>query len=368
MARATRGEPRERAPTTARRRSLARIRPGTAPGTLPAPEPGGTAVRRIAVITYTRDGVTETEGKTLDEALAAAGPGVQWINVDAPDATALQQLGARFGLHPLALEDVLSTPQRPKVERYADHYFIVLHMLRCTTPGLADIDDEQVSVFFGRDWVITIQERTGGDVFDPVREAIRKARGRVRDAGADYLAYLLVDAVVDAYFPVLESVSDLVEGLESETLDARARTLASIQATRRNVLALRRAIWPTREAIGVLQREDTTIIVPETRVFLRDTQDHAVQALELVESFRELLAGMMDVYLSVQSQRLNEVMKVLTVVGTLFIPLTFIASIYGMNFDFMPELKWRLGYPFALAVMAATAGGMVLYFRRKGWW
>jgi magnesium transporter len=353
---------------SSRRRSLARIRPGSTPGTLPPPEPGTTTPRRIGVIAYTHDAVTETEGKTLEEALAAAGPGVRWINVDGADAPVLQRLGAHFKLHPLALEDVLTGPQRPKVERYTDHYFMILRMLRCTTPGQVDIDDEQVSVFFGRDWVITVQERPGGDVFGPVRDAIRQARGRVREAGADYLAYLLLDAVVDGYFPVLEAVSDRVEALEAETLAPSPPTLQALQHTRHTVLALRRAIWPTREAIGVLQREESPLISAETRVFLRDSHDHSVQALELVEAFREMLAGMMDVYLSVQNQRLNEVMKVLTVIATLFIPLTFIASIYGMNFEHMPELHWRWGYGWALGLMAVTAGGLLFYFRRKGWW
>lgn len=363
-----RGEARQRATTTSRRRHLPRIVPGTPPGTLRAPEPGAAAAKRVRVIAYTHDAVTETEGKTLDEALAAAGPGVRWINVDGADAPLLRELGARFKLHALALEDVLTGPQRPKVEHYADHYFMVLRMLRSTAPGQADIDDEQVGVFFGHDWVITVQERPGADVFDPVRQAIRQGRGRVREAGADYLAYLLLDAVVDALFPVLEAVSDRVEALESETLGAAPRTLQALQHTRHAVLGLRRAIWPTREAIGVLQREDNPLISAETRVFLRDIHDHAVQALELVEAFREMLAGMMDVYLSVQNQRLNEVMKVLTVIATLFIPLTFIASIYGMNFEHMPELHWRFGYVYAFGLMAITALGMLVYFRRKGWW
>jgi magnesium transporter len=338
------------------------------PGTLPPPDPDAAERRRITVIAYTSDAVTETEGKTLEEALAAAGPGVRWINVDGPDTGVLQRLGAHFKLHPLALEDVLTGPQRPKIERYADHYFMILRMLRLASGSHADIDDEQVSIFFGHDWVVTVQERAGGDVFDPVRDAIRQSRGRVREAGADYLAYLLLDAVVDGLFPVLEAISDRVEVLEAETLKASPRALQALQHTRHTVLTLRRAIWPTREAIGVLQREETPLIVPETRVFLRDSHDHAVQALELVEALRETLAGMIDVYLSVQNQRLNEVMKVLTVIATLFIPLTFIASIYGMNFKHMPELEWRWGYAWALSLMAAIAVGMLTYFRRKGWW
>ena len=338
------------------------------PGTLPPADPGAAERRCITVIAYTREALTETEGKTLEEALAAAGPGVRWINIDGPDPAVLQRLGAHFKLHPLALEDILTGPQRPKVERYADHYFMVLRMLRSVAPGQTEIDEEQVSVFFGHDWVITVQERADGDVFEPVRDAIRQARGRVRETAADYLAYLILDAVVDGLFPVLEAVSDRVEILESETLDASPRALQALQHTRHTVLTLRRAIWPTREAIGVLQREESGTIMSETRTFLRDSHDHAVQALELVEALRETLAGMIDVYLSVQNQRLNEVMKVLTVIATLFIPLTFIASIYGMNFKHMPELEWPWGYSYALGLMGVTAAGMLLYFRRKGWW
>jgi magnesium transporter len=360
----TRREPRQRA----RRHRLPRVRPGTMPGTLPPLDPAAAERRCVRVIAYTRDAVTETEGKTLEEALAAAGPGVRWINVDGADTAVLQRLGAHFKLHPLALEDVSSGPQRPKIERYADHYFMILRMLRLSAAGQPEIDDEQVSIFFGHDWVVTVQERPGGDVFEPVRDAIRQARGRVRDAAADYLAYLLLDAVVDGLFPVLEAVSDYVEILEAETLQASPRTLLALQHTRHTVLTLRRAVWPTREAIGVLQREEHALIAPETRTFLRDSHDHAVQALELVEALRETLAGMIDVYLSVQNQRLNEIMKVLTVIATLFIPLTFIASIYGMNFKHMPELEWRWGYAYALGLMVATAVGMLTYFRRKGWW
>jgi magnesium transporter len=322
----------------------------------------------VHVIAYTHAAVTESEGKTLEEALASAGPGVRWINVDGADATLLHEIGARFKLHPLALEDVLSVPQRPKVERFADHYVLLLRMLRCLAPHEADIDEEQVSIFFGHDWVITVQERAGGDVFEPVREAVRQARGRVREAGADYLAYLLLDAVIDGLFPVLEAVSDRVEAAESDALRPNPDTLHTLQRTRHTVLALRRAVWPTREAIAVLQREDNPLIGAETRVFLRDSHDHAVQALELVEALREMLADIMDIYLSAQNQRLNEVMKVLTVIATLFIPLTFIASIYGMNFAHMPELGWRWGYVYALGLMAVTATGMLVFFRRKGWW
>ena len=348
-----------------RRGPVAAIRPGTSPGSLIA-APGG-APARLSVLTFTRERVTERDPATLEEALGVVAPGaVTWINVDGlGDPAMLQRLGQRFGLHPLALEDVVSVPQRPKVERYETHFFVVLRTLRLA----GEIEEEQVSIFFGQDWVITAQERAGGDVFGAVRDAVRQGRGRVREAGADYLAYLLLDAVIDAYFPVLESLDERMEQLEDDALLAAGEgTLQGIQRLRRDLLALRRAVWPVREELAVLQRDDSPLLSAETRVFLRDAYDHAVQALEMVEALRETSTMTMEVYLSAQNQRLNSVMKVLTVIATLFIPLTFIASIYGMNFEFMPELHWRYGYAGTLGVMAIVTVVMILYFRRRGWW
>lgn len=349
-----------------RRGPVAAIRPGTSPGSLiAAPEAGGPA--RLSVLAFTRERLTEREPASIEDALATVAPGaVTWINVDGlGDPATLARLGERFGLHPLALEDVVSVPQRPKVERYEKHFFVVLRTLRLA----GEVEEEQVSIFFGQDWVITVQERDGGDVFGAVRDAIRQGRGRVREAGADYLAYLLLDAVIDAYFPVLESIDERMEQLEDDALVAVTEgTLRGIQRLRRDLLALRRAIWPVREEIAILQRDESPLVTAETRVFLRDAYDHAVQALEIVEALRETSTTVMEVYLSAQNQRLNSVMKVLTVIATLFIPLTFIASIYGMNFAFMPELQWRYGYAWALGLMAVVAAVMVAYVRRKGWW
>ena len=343
-----------------------RIRPGTHPGTLIAPE-GKTAPARLTLIRFSRDSLEE-RSVSIDEAVDAVVPGkVTWIDVEGLDAHVLTRLGERFGLHPLALEDAMNVPQRPKAERYEKHYFLILHMLRVVREQLTD---EQISVFFGEGWVITLQERIEGDTFDAVRSAIRHGRGRTRDSGADYLAYLLLDSVVDAYFPIVELLSERTADLEQEAVTTTASTecLIEIQQTRHDLLALRRAVWPVREEIGALIRDESGLIAAETRLFLRDAYDHAVQALELVESLRETGTSVMEVYLSAQNQRLNEVMKVLTVMATLFIPLTFIASIYGMNFQHMPELHWRYGYAWALGLMAATAGGLILFFRRKGWW
>jgi magnesium transporter len=350
-----------------RRPRVARVRPGTAPGTLVGAEAAGPT--RITVITWSRAGASFAEVRTVEEALAKAAPpgGVTWINVDGlGDASVLSKLGQHFGLHPLALEDVLNVPQRPKVERYDKHMFIVMRTMRIAD---GEIAEEQVSLFLGVGWLVTVQERSDGDCFGPVRDAIRQGRGRVRELGADYAAYLLLDAVVDAYFPVIEQLAERMQHLEEAALDNPSSVvLVQMQRLRHQLLALRRAIWPMREEVTILMREESDLITPETHVFLRDVYDHTVQALEIVESLRETAVSVMEVYLSVQNQRLQEVMRVLTVIATIFIPLTFIASIYGMNFEHMPELKWRYGYAWALGLMVATAAGLIAYFKRKGWW
>jgi magnesium transporter len=348
-----------------RRRRTARVRPGTAPGTLmPAGE------REPAVITamrYTPTEVAEHEIKAVEECLELLDrPGVTWINVDGlgqPEVVA--RLGERLGFHPLAVEDVFNVPQRPKVEQYADHYLVILRMLQVHP----EIEEEQVSLFFGASYVVTVQERPGGDVFGDVRTRIRTGRGRIRAEGPDYLAYALIDSVVDGYFPVLEGLGERLDRLEDECVDSSGKMLLpQIQRLRRDLLTVRRAVWPTREALVVLQREASALVSAETRVSLRDCYDHAVEALDLLETDRETAAAVMEIYLAIQNQRLNEVMKVLTVIATLFIPLTFIASIYGMNFQYMPELHSRWGYPGVLALMALVAAGLIGYFKRRRWW
>jgi magnesium transporter len=226
-----------------------------------------------------------------------------------------------------------------------------------------------VSIFFGASYVVTVQERPGGDVFEGVRRRIRTGRGRMRTAGADYLAYALIDSVVDGYFPVLESLGERLDELEAECITPESGILvAQIQGLRRDLLTVRRAVWPTREALIAIQRDESKLVTPETRVFLRDCYDHAVEAIDIIETDRETASSVMEIYLATQNQRLNEVMKVLTVIATLFIPLTFIASIYGMNFQDMPELKSRWGYPGVLGLMALVAGSLIYYFKRRHWW
>ena len=296
--------------------------------------------------------------------------GVAWVDVvGLADVERIGRIGALFGLHTLALENVVNVGQQPKAEGYDDHHYVVMKLLHAT----AELYVEQISIFIGRGFVITVQERPG-DVFDGVRERIRKGRSRIRTSGADYLGYALIDSLVDQFFPILEDFGERLEDLEDELVEKPDRgTLHRIHRARRELLSLRRVAWPQREVVNSLERDETGLIQPETKVFLRDCYDHSVQALDIIETYRELAAGMLDVYLSSISNRMNEVMKVLTIMATIFIPLTFIAGIYGMNFDpeaspwNMPELEWAFGYPAALAIMAVVGLGMVYYFRRKGW-
>ncbi len=293
-----------------------------------------------------------------------------WVNVDGlGDAGTLQKIGEIFGIHKLALEDVIHVHQRSKVEDYVNQLFIVARML---FDGDDNVRTEQISIFLSGGKVLTFQERKG-DCLEPVRERIRKGKGIIRSAGADYLAYAILDAVVDAWFPLLEKYGDFLEGLEDEVLETPDKeTVGKIHQVKRDLLEIRRTIWPMRETMSSLFREETQIS-KETHVFLRDCYDHVIQILDIVESYRDIASGLMDLYLSSVSNRMNEVMKVLTIIATIFIPLTFIAGIYGMNFNpnaspfNMPELNWRYGYPAVLVIMAVVGVVMSLFFFRRGW-
>jgi magnesium transporter len=295
-----------------------------------------------------------------------------WINTDGlGDAEMISGLGGVLGLHPLSLEDIVNVHQRPKLEQYDEYAFVVVRMAEL--PEAGELVTEQFCLVLGQNFVATFQERPG-DCLGPVRDRIRKQRGRVRKFGPDYLAYALLDAVVDSYFPLLERLGDRLEQLEDLVLANRGRdTPRRLLAARHDLLTLRRAIWPLREALSSLYRDESPFISDSTRVYLRDCYDHTVQLLDMVEAYREVTSGLMDIHLSTISNRMNEIMKVLTVIATIFIPLTFISSIYGMNFDpdtspwNMPELRWRWGYPFALGIMAAVIVGLLLFFRTRGW-
>lgn len=356
-------------PLSAIRRLRRRTPPGSSPGTLiPDPEAPRPVVRGFS---YDADQIFEEpieDLATLPDLMGRSR--VTWIDVcGLGDILILQRLGEYFGMHRLALEDVVNVYQRPKVEEYDDHLFVVMRM----PVDAAGFDSEQLSLFLGNDYVLTFQERIG-DCFEPVRERLRRKRGRIREAGADYLAYALVDAVTDAYFPVLERHGETVEALEEAVVEHPEPSLVGqIQDVKHSLLAIRRAVWPQREMLNNLIREHTPFVTERTRVYLRDCYDHAVQLMDMVETYREIASGLIDIYLSGMSARLNEVMKVLTIIATVFMPLSFITGLYGMNFDRqtspwnMPELGWHWGYFYALGVMLAIALGFVWYFRRRGW-
>jgi magnesium transporter len=317
------------------------------------------------VIAYGGDAVEELEGADFDriKALRSVKP-VLWVDVTGlADIDLILKLGETFGLSPLALEDVVNVHQRPKAEEFPDHIFAVVRMVR---PGIG-ADTEQLSLFFGADFVLSFQERPG-DCFDPVRERLRRDRGRLRQQGPDYLAYSLIDAVIDGYFPVLEHYGEEIDGLEDAVIATPdRRQVQRLHLIKRDMLLLRRSVWPMREMINMLIRDESPFISSQTRLYLRDAYDHTIQLMDIVETYREISTGLTDVYLSSMSAKLNEVMKLLTVIATIFIPLTFLAGVWGMNFAFMPELGWRYGYPAALLLMLAVAAALVWYFWRKGW-
>jgi magnesium transporter len=336
--------------------------PGAVPGALAIP--AGAPPPRLHAFCYDAERLVEQDVTDV-EALAGlrSAERVLWVDVQGlGDEAVLRRLGEIFHLHPLLLADVVNVPQRPKVEDYDDVHLIVT---RTVERDGRDLDVEQVSIVFGANFVLSIQERPG-DPFDPVRARLR-AGGSIRRMHADYLAYTLLDTVVDGYFPLLESLGEEIERLEDDVVAAPGPdTLAAIHTARRRLLTLRRTVWPLREELSALGREDSGFS-HAVRVYVRDTHDHAVHAVDLVETYRELLGSLMDVYLSSVGQRTNEVMKVLTVVATIFIPLTFIVGIYGMNFDYMPELRIWWAYPLVWLGMIAVGGGLFATFRARGW-
>jgi magnesium transporter len=352
-------------PRLVRRRS---VKTGLPPGTLIHIGERKTEKPRITIIDYGEAQLEEKEAKKIEECFPYKDkPTVTWINIDGiHQVEIIEKLGSHFGLHPLLLEDILNTEQRPKMEDFGDYIFVVLKMLYFGGKG-DEIEAEQVSLVLGSNFVISFQEREG-DVFDPVRERIRQGKGRIRQAGADYLAYALLDAIVDSCFLILETLGERIEDTEQQlATNPTPQTLHPIRKLKKEMIILRKSVWPLREVVSGLERCESVLIQESTDAYLRDVYDHTIQVIDTVESLRDMVSGMLDIYLSSISNRMNEVMKVLTVFAAIFIPLTFVAGIYGMNFQFMPELGWRWGYPMILIVMASIAAGMLGYFRRKKW-
>ncbi len=347
--------------------------PGTMPGQLNIHSDALPA--DLVLIDYDRDRstrLTVADPAVIKEYLKTHT--VSWIDVLGLGNTATwEALIPIFNLHRMLVEDVVNVPQRPKVEDYQDQLLIIAIMV-VLDPNGAGFTKEQVSLVLGKNYLLTVQEEPEQDCFHNVRKRIESDRGIIRTQGADYLAYCLLDAIVDGFFPVLEYYGELIEALEDEVITSPDRsTLAKIYQVRRELLTIRRAIWPQRDAINSLIRDGSDLISSEVQIYLRDCYDHTVQVMDMVETYRELATGLMDVYLSAVSNRMNEIMKFLTVVSAIFIPLTFVAGVYGMNFDRekspfnMPELGWYWGYPLCLALMITIAGGLIFLFWKRGW-
>jgi magnesium transporter len=323
---------------------------------------------KIALINYDQEQLLEKDLSTIEESFPYRDTApVTWINVDGlHELDVVEKMGAHFGIHPLVLEDIVHTGQRPKAESFEDYIYVVLKMLDIDAAA-GHITAEQVSLVLGPHFLISFQEKEG-DVFDNIRQRIRKARGRIRKSGCDYLAYALMDAVVDRYFEILEKLGEKVEQIEEQLLeDPTPRIFEDIHRLKREMIFFRKQIWPLREVLNSLIKDPSDFVQETTHIFFRDVYDHTIQVIDTLESLRDVLSGLSDLYLSTVSNRMNEVMKVLTIIATIFIPLTFIAGIYGMNFEYMPELKWHWSYPALLAVLVVIFVSMVIWFKRKKW-
>jgi magnesium transporter len=341
---------------------------GLPPGTLVHIGEEKTEQIRIALIDYNEQNFQERVLEKVEECFPFKEmPTVTWINIDGLHSIeTIEKIGKNFELHPLILEDILNTGQRPKCEDYENCLFMVLKMLTYNDESNS-IQPEQVSFVLGQNFVISFQEAVG-DVFEQIRDRIRNAKGRIRKMSADYLAYALTDAIVDNYFLILEKMGEQIESMEEELIAKPSdKTVRMIHSLKRELIFLRKSVWPLRELINSLQKTESSLIMDSTEPYLRDVYDHTIQVIDTVESLRDMVSGMLDIYLSSISNRMNAVMKVLTIIATIFIPLTFVAGIYGMNFKYMPELEWKWGYLAVLIVMVIIGICMLIYFRRKKW-
>jgi magnesium transporter len=341
---------------------------GLPPGTLVHIGEKRTGKIKVTAIQYNEELFQEREIDEFKECPVRDDSIVTWLNVDGVHQLPLiETVGGCFGLHPLTLEDIVNTGQFPKLEDYGDYLFIVLKMLYYDEKE-NEIEVEQVSLCLGSNFVVSFQEETGTDVFDPLRERLRSGKGRMRKTGADYLAYSLIDAIVDSYFVILEKLGESIEELEENVItNPGDETIRELHRFKREMIFLRKSVWPLREVIGSMQRGDSPFIHESMHIYLRDVYDHTIRIIETIETYRDILSGMLDIYLSSVSNRTNSVMKVLTIIATIFMPLTFLAGLYGMNFKYMPELDLRWAYPALLSVMAVVVIFMLVYFRVKKW-
>jgi magnesium transporter len=323
---------------------------------------------RVSVFDFDEEKCVEMQDVTQVSAIFPMRdkPTVTWVNIDGlHDTQLIEEIGSHYGFHPLVLEDIVHVGQRPKLEEYDDYLYVVFYQLEWDEEDL--VTEEQVSLIVGKNYVFSFQERPGDD-FETIRERLRSGKGKARQRGSDYLAYQLIDSTVDNYFTILDRVGHITEQVEIELLENPTHeTMHRMQQIKRELLVVRRAIWPLRDVLAGLLRTESPLISESTAVYLRDVHDHAVQVVEAVESLRDVVGGMIELYLAQVGLKTNEVMKVLTMMASIFIPLTFIVGVYGMNFDYMPELRERWGYPIVWASMLAIAGGILFWFRRRGW-
>ena len=338
---------------------------GARPGALAMPK--DSLRPRIHVIAYGPDALHDYDVEAVAEIrrILDQHPAT-WVDVQGlGDEKLLRELGDLFALHPLALADVVNVPQRPKTESYEGQQLFICNMIRLDATG--GLSSEQVSLFIGKKYLLTFRD-SYDDVFDPIRRRLREGAGILRRSGVDHLAYSVIDTIVDGYYPVLEAFADELDELEERVMRRpRPEVLMRVHGVKRTLLLVRRSVWPLRDALSSLLRDPVPLVTDSARIYMRDTYDHCIQVAEMAESYRELVSELTNTYLSVLGNRTNEVMRVLTVVTTVFIPLTFIVGVYGMNFDVMPELRWKAGYFVVLSVMAVLAVGMLIYFRRRGW-
>lgn len=323
----------------------------------------------ITLINYDEHAFDEKILSTVQDAFdTVAAPPVSWVNIDEiSNVPTIETLCRRFDVHPLVIEDIVHTDQRPKTDIYDHYIFIVLRMLRYDT-AQQSVTSEQVSLILSDRFLFTFQERPG-DVFEQIRQRLRAAKGRIRKLGPDYLAYALMDAIVDNYFLILEAVGERIGELEDDLLNRPSKnTLAQLHRLKNELMTLRRSVWPLRELISSLERGESALIQPTTRVYLRDLYDHTIQVAETLESFRDMVGGMLDLYLSSVSNRTNDIMKVLTVIASIFIPLSFVTGVFGMNFEHMPELSWQWAYPVGFwTLIVLLVAGMIVYFKKNKW-
>jgi len=323
---------------------------------------------KLHILDYNEKDFTEKDLSSVAESLPfKESPTVTWLNISGVhDEKIINEVGVNFKIHPLVREDIANTTHRPKIEEYEDHLFMIIKMAYFNDET-AEVNIEQVSLIAGRDYIISLQEHEG-DILEGLRDRIRNNKGKVRKLGSDYLLYGILDAVVDNYFTVLENIGEQIEELELSLMqEASKQLLTRIYSLKHELVFLRKSIWPMREVVSVLQRAEPDLVSESTSLYLRDVLDHIVQVVETIETFSDMASGMLDLYLSMVSYRMNEVMKVLTIFAAIFIPLTFLAGVYGMNFEFIPELKWKLAYFIWWGISVAVAAGMIIYFKRKKW-